>query len=66
MREARTLGSWVIALFLAAMLVWVAVDTLARTMTSAELPLGILTAVIGAPVFIYLLCTRRTRGGPVR
>lgn len=29
MREARTLGSWVIALFLAAMLVWVAVDTLA-------------------------------------
>ncbi len=44
----------------------VAVDTLARTMTSAELPLGILTAVIGAPVFIYLLCTRRTRGGPVR
>ena len=29
MREARTLGSWVIALFLAAMLVWVALDTLA-------------------------------------
>ena len=29
MREARTLGSCVIALFLAAMLVWVAVDTLA-------------------------------------
>ena len=29
MREARTLGSWVIALFLAAMLVWVAIDTLA-------------------------------------
>ena len=29
MREARTLGSWVLALFLAAMLVWVAVDTLA-------------------------------------
>ena len=29
MREARTLGSWVVALFLAAMLVWVAVDTLA-------------------------------------
>ncbi|MDP3492827.1 MAG: hypothetical protein Q8R82_06905 [Hyphomonadaceae bacterium] len=29
MREARTLGSWVIALFLASMLVWVAVDTLA-------------------------------------
>ncbi len=29
MREARTLGGWVIALFLAAMLLWVAVDTLA-------------------------------------
>lgn len=29
MREARTLGGWVIALFLAAMLIWVAVDTLA-------------------------------------
>jgi hypothetical protein len=29
MREARTLGSWVLALFLAAMLIWVAVDTLA-------------------------------------
>jgi len=29
MREARTLGSWAIALFLAAMLVWMAVDTLA-------------------------------------
>jgi hypothetical protein len=29
MREARTLGSWVIALFLAVMLFWVAADTLA-------------------------------------
>ena len=29
MREARTLGSWVIAIFLAAMLVCVALDTLA-------------------------------------
>lgn len=29
MREARTLGGWAIALFLAAMLIWVAVDTLA-------------------------------------
>lgn len=28
MREARTLGSWAIALFLAAMLIWVAIDTL--------------------------------------
>lgn len=29
MREARTLGSWVLGLFLAAMLLWVAADTLA-------------------------------------
>jgi iron complex transport system permease protein len=34
------------------------VDNLARTFTSAEIPLGILTGVIGAPVFAYLL----TRG----
>ncbi|MGO1164498.1 FecCD family ABC transporter permease [Brucella sp. C7-11G] len=44
----------------------VVIDTIARTITSAELPLGILTAVIGAPVFIYLLCTRQSRGGMVR
>ncbi len=41
----------------------VVIDTAARTMTSAEIPLGILTAVIGAPVFVYLLCTRRGHGG---
>lgn len=34
-------------------------DTLARTMTSIELPLGILTALIGAPFFLFLLA----RGG---
>lgn len=33
----------------------VAVDTLARTATSAEIPLGILTALVGAPVFAILL-----------
>lgn len=31
------------------------VDTLARTATSAEIPLGVLTALIGAPVFALLL-----------
>lgn len=41
----------------------VVIDTLARAIISAELPLGILTAVIGAPVFIYLLCTRQARIG---
>ncbi|MCX2723633.1 FecCD family ABC transporter permease [Roseibium salinum] len=31
------------------------IDTLARTATSAEIPLGVLTALIGAPVFGLLL-----------
>ena len=32
-----------------------AVDTLARSIAAIEVPLGILTAAIGAPVFIWLL-----------
>lgn len=36
------------------------VDDLARSMTAMEIPLGILTAVIGAPFFIYLLCGGRS------
>lgn len=31
------------------------IDTLTRTLTAAEIPLGVLTALIGAPVFGYLL-----------
>ncbi|WP_246657890.1 FecCD family ABC transporter permease [Arthrobacter yangruifuii] len=31
------------------------IDTLSRSITSSELPLGILTAIIGAPVFVVLL-----------
>ncbi|MEG2213219.1 MAG: iron ABC transporter permease [Clostridiales bacterium] len=38
----------------------VIVDTLARTVGGAEIPISILTALIGAPVFILLL--RRTGG----
>jgi len=34
------------------------VDNLARTLTTAEIPVGILTAIIGAPFFAYLLCRR--------
>ena len=37
------------------------VDLIARTATSIEIPLGILTAVVGAPFFAYLL--RKTKGG---
>lgn len=38
------------------------VDNLARTMTSAEIPIGILTAFVGAPVFIWLII----KGGSIR
>ena len=35
------------------------VDTLARTIAAAEVPLGVLTAVIGAPFFVWLLARGR-------
>jgi iron complex transport system permease protein len=31
------------------------IDTLARTMAAIEIPLGILTALVGTPFFIWLL-----------
>ncbi len=37
------------------------VDTICRSVSASEIPLGILTALIGAPVFAYLL--RKTKGG---
>jgi iron complex transport system permease protein len=37
------------------------IDDIARTASSLEIPLGILTAIIGAPFFIYML-TRREKG----
>ncbi|MEB4613592.1 iron chelate uptake ABC transporter family permease subunit, partial [Leucobacter sp. M11] len=33
----------------------VLIDTLSRTLTTAEIPIGILTAIIGAPFFVGLL-----------
>jgi iron complex transport system permease protein len=33
------------------------VDTIARTASSIEIPLGILTAVIGTPFFVWLLAS---------
>lgn len=39
----------------------IVVDTMARSATAAEIPLSILTAIIGAPFFAYLL--RKTGGG---
>jgi len=37
----------------------VVVDDLARTLVSAELPVGVLTSLIGAPLFIYMLVRGR-------
>lgn len=37
------------------------IDTLARSATAAEIPLGIITAIIGAPVFAILLRRSRKR-----
>ncbi|MBB4000239.1 FecCD family ABC transporter permease [Aureimonas pseudogalii] len=37
----------------------VAIDTLARTLTAAEIPLGVLTALVGAPVFALVLIRRQ-------
>jgi len=38
-------------------------DTLARALPGGEVPVGVLTALIGAPFFAYLLVTNETRGG---
>jgi iron complex transport system permease protein len=39
----------------------VIIDTLARTLTAAELPISIITGIIGAPFYLYLLLKQRTR-----
>lgn len=39
----------------------VLIDTIARTVTAGEIPLGVLTALIGAPVFFVLLRRNRDR-----
>lgn len=38
------------------------IDDLARTLTPAEIPLGILTAIVGAPFFAFLLRRTQTQG----
>jgi len=41
-----------------------AADTLARTVAApAELPVGIITAIVGPPVFLWLLVRQEERGG---
>lgn len=39
----------------------IVIDLVSRTVVASEIPLGILTALIGAPFFVYLL--KRTKGG---
>jgi len=39
----------------------VTVDTIARTAIESEIPIGILTAMVGAPIFAYLL--KKSRPG---
>lgn len=56
-RHSRVLG---VAVLLGALLVSVA-DTLGRTLIApAQLPAGLLTAVIGTPYFVWLLWRSRT------
>ena len=53
-------GSLIVGSALGGALLLLLADTIARTVVSpVELPLGVVTAVIGAPVFVVLL--RRTR-----
>jgi iron complex transport system permease protein len=42
----------------------IAVDTLARTAAATEIPLGVLTAVIGGPAFVWLLARNRRTAQP--
>jgi iron complex transport system permease protein len=35
------------------------VDLLARSLTAVEIPLGVLTAVIGTPLFLWQLLSQR-------
>ena len=37
------------------------VDDIARSILSMELPLGVVTSIMGAPFFIYLIIKRRER-----
>jgi iron complex transport system permease protein len=39
------------------------VDDVARLFTTAELPIGILTAFVGAPVFAWLILTGGAKHG---
>lgn len=37
------------------------IDDFCHTLIAAEIPLGVVTGIIGAPLFLYLLCSQRRR-----
>lgn len=39
----------------------VTIDTISRSVSTSEIPLGVLTALVGAPFFVFLL--KKTKGG---
>ncbi len=47
--------------FLLGAIYLIVIDTVARTATAGEVPLGVLTALLGAPVFFFLLRRNRDR-----
>lgn len=57
-------GSLIIASALGGALLLLLADTIARTLVSpVELPIGVVTAIIGAPIFVILLRRTRARQG---
>ena len=55
------MGCFTTILFLVGGVFLLVIDTVARTLTAGEIPLGVLTALIGAPVFFALLRRNRQR-----
>ena len=52
---------WLLPLsFLLGAVLLVVCDTVSRSIIASEIPVGIVTAVIGAPFFIYLLRKKKT------
>ena len=47
------------ASFMIGSIFMLAVDNLSRSLFTMEIPLGILTSIIGAPFFVYLLFKRK-------
>lgn len=57
-------GSLIVASALGGALLLLFADTVARTLVSpVELPIGVVTAIIGAPIFVVLLRRTRSRQG---